>query len=217
MADWLLSTALASLRSLLGDTDTSKFVFRGNASPPPDGVTMRFFAGDSRLVPGTLDLLLSGLPVAPSGAVDPARGTFQLAPSGFAPAANAEIHCSYYYEWFTDAELTDFIGQALPVLNATDVTDTALPLQVRPVVLQFAAYYAYMYKAAEYASALSSVAPGGFTADRKTATPNWASLAKQSYDTAGKLLTLYNEGALRTAAPNFVLVTYRLPNYVPKS
>jgi hypothetical protein len=216
MADWTPSSALVTLRSLLGDTVTSKFVFRGNASPPPDGVTQRFFAGDSRLVANSLDVLVAGLPVAPSGVsgVDDLKGTFMLIP---APIAAAEIHCSYYYQWFTDDELNDFIGQGLTVLSAIDVTDTALPLEVRPVVLQYAAYFAYMYKAAEYASALSGVAPGGFTADRKTATPNWTSLAKLAYETATALLKVYNDGALNTARPTFAIVHFQLASYVPRS
>jgi hypothetical protein len=165
---------------------------------------------------------VAGVSASPSGTVDYDRGTFSIAPLGVsgvptAIARDVELQCSYYYQWFSDTDLLAFISQGLSVISASDVTDDTIPLEVRPVVLQYAAHFAYMYKAAEYASQLSAGAPGGYSLDRKTASPNWLALAKMAYDTAGKLLQLYNDRALNPVSPSFAFVRYCLPSYVPRS
>lgn len=214
MAAWDQSAAISSLRSLLGDNASDKFEFKADVFPTPDGVTKKFFVGQTRVVPNTLSVYVDGVPPvsgAPSGVVDidEETGTFDL---GTAPSGNIQVQASFNYQWFTDAELTEFLTSAGTMLNFESITDPALPIGVRAATLDFAVYYAYMKKAAEFADSLKATA-AGYEADQSKSGPNWRDLAKLAYEKARDKLKLYTENPLGQASPELRFVAFRLPNW----
>lgn len=214
MAAWDQSAAIATLRSLLGDNVSDKFEFKADVFPSVDGVTKKFFVGQTRVVPNSLSVYVDGNPAvsgAPSGvvAIDHETGTFDL---GVAPSGSVEVQASFRYQWFTDAELTDFLTAAGNLLNFETIDDPALPLGVRGAMLDFAAYYAYMKKAAEFADSLVATA-AGYEADQSKSGPNWRDLAKLAYEKARDKLKLYVENPLGAATPEVRFIAFRLANW----
>lgn len=210
MADWELSSARASLRSLLGDGPADHYEFRSAAYPPPDNVTKRFFAGQPRLVDGSLAVYVGSAAVSPSG-VDWAKGEFVL---NDAPSASVEVHASFYYQWFTDAELDAFIVTAAGLLNYDGITTVVIGL--RGAVLDYACYYAAMRKAAEYADAPVASAQG-YEANQARPSPNWRLLAKEYWESATAKIKLFVDNPAANAGPAMAWVSYKLARVQPPS
>jgi hypothetical protein len=217
---WDQTQAIARLRSALSDLPTDKFIFRQDVVPEPDGTAKVFFTGDTRLVSGSLQVFKDGV-LQVSGDFDSGvspnpdyeKGQFALTA---APPINSVVQASYNFQWWFDPELIDFLTNAANTLSIETAFDAALPMGARPVVLSFAAYYAYMYKAAEYADALV-VTSEGYQADRSKSHPNWRAMAQQAWETAQKQLELFASDPLKLGGPAIKLVHYRLPSLVPRS
>lgn len=210
MADWDVASAVASLRSLLGDGPTDKFEFKADVFPTPDGVTTRFFVGETRVYPGSLEVYQGTVLVTPVAPPEWVKGTFALTT---APSGNVELQASFYYQWFGDDDLNSFITQATHVLGFTGITDATLVAGIRPAVLQFAAYNAYMRKAAEHADSVVATAVG-YTADQSRSHPNWRELARTTLETARATLKLYVDNPLVISSrPVMQFVSFCLPSY----
>ena len=213
MAVWDVSAAISSLRSLLGDNTTDKFEFKVDVFPTPDGITRRFFGGQTRLVEHSLQVYinrqLAVTGVATSGVVeiDYEKGSFDL---GTAPSGHMNVQASFYYQWFRDAELLTFLTTAAN-MNGYEFIYTDFPIGVRGALLDFAAYYAYMKKAAEYADHLTASA-AGYTYDQGKSHPNWRELAKTALAAGKEKLKLFEEGLISNA-PSMAFVSYRLPRW----
>jgi hypothetical protein len=211
MADWALSSARASLRSLLGDGAADHYEFRSVAYPAPDGVTRRFFAGQPRLVEDSLAVYAGSVDVTPAASgVDWTKGEFLLAT---APSASVEVHASFYYQWFTDTELDEFLTAGAGLLNYDGVTTVVIGL--RGAVLDFACYYAAMRKAMEYADGPVASAQG-YQADQSRPSPNWRLLAKQFWDAASEKVKMFVENPASNAGPAMAFVSYRLGPDTPR-
>lgn len=208
MAAWDATTALSSLRSLLGDHATDKFEFKASCFPTPDGIVQKFFVGQTRVVDDTLEVFVGGVATAVSGTPDYDQGCFNLAsaPSG------VELQASFHYQWFTDAELGEFLTAAASLLGFETVSDSGLPVGVRASVLDFACYYAYMRKAAEWADSLTASA-AGYTADQSKSHPNWRALAETAMKNGQAKLKVYTDQPLATVTPAMKFVRYRLYPY----
>lgn len=211
MAAWVLSSAVSSLRRLLGDGTTDKFEFRVGGQPAPDGITTRFFVGQPRVVGASVQPFLNGAALYASGTLDADRGTLEV-PT--APAVSGTLEFSYYFQWFTDAELEEFLTQAAAVVRYESVADEGLPVALRPAVLDFACYYAFMRKAAEYAETLEASA-GGVSTTQKGSHPNWRSLAEAAFKNGKAKLELYAENPVGSAAPGMRFVSFELPRFQP--
>lgn len=215
MAAWDISAAISSLRSLLGDNSTDKFEFKTNVYPTPDNVTTRFFTGSTRLVSGSLQVYAAGTLVpsgAPSGIIDidTEKGSFELAR---APSGHIELQASFYYQWFKDTELTEFLTAAANMVGYETVTDGALPILARGALLDFACYYAYMKKAAEFAEFITASA-GGYTVDQGKAHPNWRSLAETALKAGKEKLDVAAEDPLGAGGtPQMRFITYRVQRW----
>ena len=215
MAAWEVSSAISSLRSLLGDNATDKFEFKVDVFPTPDSVTKRFFVGQTRVDADSLQVYVAGIQTvsgAPSGIVDldAAKGSFDL---GIAPSGSVSVQASFYYQWFTDPELIEFLTSAGTMLGFESIADAGLPVGVRAATLDFAAYYAYMKKAAEFADSLVATAVG-YTADQSKSGPNWKDLAKLAYEKGRDKLKLYAENPLASAiTPQMRFVTFSMPRW----
>ncbi len=214
MAAWDTNSALASLRSSLGDGVSDKFEYKTSVFPTPDSVTTQFFVGQTRVVPDTLRIFHQGVEVSPSGTPDYATGAFLYAPGSVAPSG--EVEASFYYQWFSDAELTSFINDAASIFGFETLDDGALPVRLRGAILDFAAYTAYMRKAAEYAETVEASAQG-YTFNRGKAGPNWKELAAASLKAAEDKVKLFVDNPAGNALPQLRFLAYRLRVYVPPS
>lgn len=207
MGSWAHASSVASLRSLLGDGASDKFEFRTTAVPAPDGVTRRFFLGRTRVVEGTAVVYensVSGAPV-----IDASLGSADFAD---APAPSGTVEASFYYQWFTDAELRQFLTLAANTLRYETADDVTLPPGLRPALLDFACYHAYMRKAAEYAEALSGSA-NGFSVDQGKAHPNWRTLATTAAAAGSEKVQQFADNPLGRKLPGLKFVTYRLERW----
>jgi hypothetical protein len=224
--DWLTSDAIAQLRSILGDGPTDKWEFKTNVFPTPDGVTTRFFVGQTRVVDASLQVYLAGVETSVSGTPTYATGEFDLAT---APGADDELQASFYYQWFLDSELAVFLDDAAQMLSLydsatsgfvtlldTSASSVSIAIGVRPSLLQFAAHNAYMRKAAETADSLQAGAPAGYSIDTNKRHPNWAGLAKMAIEQAKMKLEMYTDNPLNSKRALISTVAYRLPTYQPK-
>lgn len=216
MASWDLLSAVSSLRSLLGDNATDKAEYKADCQPSPDGVTKRFFVGQPRVVVGSLSVYLSGVEAAVSGTPDYPRGTFDLEA---APSGSIQVQASYNYQWFTDAELEEFLNAgAAAMLGFESVDDPNIVVMIRPALLDFACYYAYMRKAAEWADAVSASA-GGYSVDQSKGHPNWRTLAETALRSGWEKVKKFQEGGIVDAKSPAVRFSkaYTLPPYVPNT
>lgn len=215
MASWELTSAVSSLRSLLGDNAADKFEFKADCQPSPDGVTTRFFGGQRRMVADSLTVFRGGQRIAVSGTPDYDRGEFDLevAPSGTVP-----VQASYAYQWFTDAELEQFLSAGSLMVGYEVVTDSGLPLPLRPAVLDFSCYYAYLRKAAEWAESVTASA-GGYTVDQSKSHPNWRALAELALKAGQEKVKQYIDGGVADAkAPAVRFSTaYKVYPYIPNT
>lgn len=211
MADlWTPSTAIASLRRRLSDGPDDKYVHQMEVDPEPDGQQMVFAVPDSRLVVDSLVLTLDGA-TADYDEVDWAAGSFTLA----APDAGQKLRANYYFQWFTDEELTGFINDASQLLGYDSLEDVSLPLALRTPVLSYACYFAYMKKAAEAADSVTASAAGfSTTTDRQN--PNWLAMAKLAWENAEKEREVFNT-PLGAERPAMAWTSFRMPRYVPRS
>lgn len=214
MAAWDTTTAVSSLRSLLGDNAGDKAEFKADCQPAPDGVTKRFFAGQPRIVSGSLSVFLSGIETAVSGTPDYDRGTFDLAT---APSGSVQVQASYTYQWFTDAELSTFLTQGATMVGYESVSDALLPIGLRPALLDFSAYYAYMRMAAIWAESVTASA-GGYTVDQSKSHPNWRALAEMALRAGQEKVKLFNEAPGDTKSPSVAFSKcYKVDPYIPST
>lgn len=207
---WTLSDAIVSLRRRLSDGADDKYVHQMEVDPEPDGIQTTFAVPDSRLVADSLELTLEGSPVTPD-TVDHPAGRFTLA----APDANQKLRASYYFQWFTDAELEDFLGQASNMVGYDGVEDESLPFGLRPATLTYACYFACMKKAAEAADSVSASA-GGFSTDTNRQHPNWLAMARLYWDNAQREEESFAE-PVGAEKPAMAFVSYKLYRYVPRT
>jgi len=223
--DWLTSDAITQLRSILGDGPADKWEFKVNAFPTPDGVTTRFFVGQTRVVADTLQVYLAGVATAVSGTPLWSTGEFDLAT---APGADDELQASFFYQWFLDRELAVFLDDAAQMLSLydsatsgfvalvdTEASSVSIEIGIRPSLLQFAAHSAYMRKAAETADSLQAGAPAGYSIDTSKRHPNWAGLAKMALEQAKAKLEMYTDNPLNSQRALVRAVAYKLRNYQP--
>lgn len=192
----------------MGDGTSDKYEFKALAVPPPDDITTRFNSGRSRIVEGSLTVYVQGVETAPTGTVDYEHGTFDLPE---APPKGAEICSSFAYQWFKDAELTEFLLNGIGLLGLEDIAGVAVGL--RPVALDFACGFAYMRKAAEYAESVTASAGGG-DVDQSRISPNWLALANTSFKAGADKLEIYKR---TPAGAQIRFLTFKLPTYVPQS
>lgn len=204
----------------MNDRTTDKRQHLMPTEPLPDGVSTNFAVPDTRLVSGTIDVFLDGerLDLAEYSGTESeyihltdGRVVFDDP-----PAENAQLRVSYYFQWFDDEELEEFLNSGCKLVGAADPTDDVLPQAAQPPVLSLAAYYAYMKMAANSAQALSGGA-AGFTADNSKEHPNWMAMAQLAWDTAQKELEMAGKDPISSVKPAMRFVTFALPRYVPRS
>jgi len=140
---WTGVDARDQLRRLISDGPTDRRAFQKKIFGAVDGANSAYKAFETRLVSGTVVVYVDGVSVAVAED-DLIAGEFSILP---APIAGATVRASYYWQYFLDAELDQFIeygalkcGLSIPVSDTivTIVTDS-----LRPPVVHYAASDAF--------------------------------------------------------------------------
>lgn len=217
---WTAAAARQQLRFLLSDGDTDKLAHRkavfglqddgnllfktlefrrvstlvGKADPDPQGV----FVNNARVSVGLDDV---------------ASGQFQLD----APPSNGdEVRATYYYQWFTDAELDFFIVDASRFVQSTEDC-TTIPMGLRQAALQYAAYDAYQKLASRWAQKQSDVyrVEDSLKEDSERGNP-FLALAKDCRKCAMDLRDDYYQKQGQALNPAYGSIPGRIREVVPK-
>lgn len=156
-------TAILALRNLIHDGPTDKRAINKKVLGVMDGVNQIFTTFENRRltdfkVPSfPLGVYVDGLPIAGASVLqdDLESGVFQLDTSVL-PGNRQALTASYYYQWFTDSDLSQFLEDACEWLgfgrsyqNVTDGLNAAL--------LRFAAQESYEKAAMRYSTRMSEV------------------------------------------------------------
>lgn len=160
MSAW--STATTDLRILISDNDTDRYAYRKKCFGEVDSINLSFKTLEFRRVTSftntitsaaPLGVYVSGTRVATASITsdDTATGEFILVA---APTGNQNVEATYYYRWFIDAEITQFLTAASEWLGFT--TDyTLIPEGLRPSAKYYAAQEAMHKMAARWVERMS--------------------------------------------------------------
>lgn len=137
-------TAVAELRSLLNDEGNDRLRYRKRCLGRTNGTNTKFQTLEFMRV---TDLSSAAAPlgvfvndVAVSVTADnKVVGEFTLAAP---PTINTEVSATYYYQWFEDSELTNFLNEASEWLGFSNDFNGIEP-GLQPSALQFAASLAF--------------------------------------------------------------------------
>lgn len=209
---WTVSDARDRFRICIGDGLADHYEHKSEVTPTADGLHDQFFVGRTRLVEPTVRCFLNGVELDDEFEVDPVPGLITVLtptpPSGV-------VLASYYWQWFTDAEIDVFLQDAANALGFTGVDDATLPVALQSVIMDWGAAVAYTRKAAEWAEALQASTPDGYSLDTGKAHPNWAKLAQDAMKRGKDKLDAYLESPLAFSKPEMRLTSFRLPVYIP--
>jgi hypothetical protein len=213
------------LRTRLSDSATDKYIHLSPVDPEPNGISRQFAVPDTRLVTGSVKVFLDNEELTlvewdPPYDPDPEPTEYVMLDSGRivleAPDTGAILKVSYYFQWFTDEDLTEFLNNAARLLGNESAEADSLTVTMRTPVLSFAAHYAYLKMAANAAQALQAGA-GGFTADNTAEHPNWMALAKLAWETGQAELEVVGQNPSTVGRPALAFVNYAMSRYVPRS
>lgn len=151
------TTALTDLRTELQDNADNKYALRKNVFGSPDGTLVEFATIEGRYVPASLVVY-----AAPPGGGTPSvvtvsdttgweQGIFRLQA---APQPRQLITASYYWQYFTDTEITNFLKTAASRVGITDYTTTPVDGLER-VVLNYACAAAYRFLSSQWIRKIS--------------------------------------------------------------
>lgn len=147
------AAALTALRQFLNDGPTDRPVKSKQIIGPANGVNKVFFTWEDRLITGTVSTIVNDTVIAEGAnlAVNQALGQLTYL---VAPPPSAAIVASYFFQYFTDAELTSALTAGLgQISDATLVTN--VPNGLQQAVLCFAGYFAYYKQAMRWAQRMS--------------------------------------------------------------
>lgn len=137
----LYTTAINDLRTLLGDTCYSKRASKKGVVGQIDGVNVDFVTYDKRVIPETFQVYLDNSLVQVV-AFDPISGEFVLQT---APLENSKLKSSYYFNWWLDADIVDFLNKGAQACSLFDPSCPEFsyeeaPPGLRQPMLYFAAH-----------------------------------------------------------------------------
>lgn len=207
------AAAITALRSLIKDNPTDKICSMKAVLGEINGLNQIFKTFEYRRVTNFSatgiafpeGLYVNGTAMAASGILqdDIQSGAFQLQLA--VPLANRDsLRATYYYQWFTDAELDSFL------LNASDWLGLGpnymnLPDGLNASAMRFAAQEAYLAAAMKYSTRMSEVykledAP---SEEILKAMEAFREMADSFMDQASKMRDDYYTRQGQSLAPNF--------------
>lgn len=217
MAAW--TTAIADVRKIISDGPTDKLCYRKKVIGEVNGANLTFKTFEMRRIS---DLVA---PISPAGVFDDAGVAIPVssddATSGqfvvtTAPINGTSVVATYYYQWFTDDELSEFLTDASEWIgNGTDYSTIGEGL--RPGAKEFAAHKAYQKLVSKMAVQLAETyqlydAPDGKRFDPVAA---YMKISKDKFDLATKLRDDFYTRKGQALAPRSVSIPGRVRDVPP--
>lgn len=219
-----MTEATTDLRTLLSDGSNDKIVFRKKCFGTVDGVNLEYKTFETRRSTNFttsvahFGVYLGGVRQTPGIQInfdDPTSGqfTFATAPTD----TGVSVEATYYYQWFLDPELQQFITSGLRWLNVgTDPTQ--LPDGLIPAALHYAGQESYHKLAVRWSVRMSEMYLLEDSPDPKVLGIA-DSYRKIAADFTKKAVTLrddYYKRSGQALAPNFGSIAGRVRDYVPR-
>lgn len=139
------ANAITEFRQVMADTDLHKHSFQKKVLGRKDGDNTKFITFDKRVIEDTFTVQVDGVDVTFT-MDDPVKGTFTV---NEAPASNQELTASYYWQWWLDEEIKNFLNKGAE--STGQFTDTIpdnsyLKIQagLRSAAMLYGAYWATM-------------------------------------------------------------------------
>lgn len=189
MIPW--TTAIADCRMTLSDGDTDKLAYRKKVIGIQDGSNLTFKTFEARRISNLV------VAVSPAGVFldnaaaavaseDRESGEFTL--STPAPTDGQSLVATYYYRWFIDTELTEFLKSASNWAGFGD-DYTLVPDAFQPAVKEYVAFLGYQKLVAKMSVNLAETYQLYDAPDEKRFDPvaMYMKISKQKFDLAVNL------------------------------
>lgn len=189
MIPW--TTAIADCRMTLSDGDTDKLAYRKKVIGIQDGSNLTFKTFEARRISNLV------VAVSPAGVFldnaaaavaseDQESGEFTL--STPAPTDGQSLVATYYYRWFIDTELTEFLKSASNWAGFGD-DYTLVPDAFQPAVKEYVAFLGYQKLVAKMSVNLAETYQLYDAPDEKRFDPvaMYMKISKQKFDLAVNL------------------------------
>lgn len=218
------AAAVLALRNLIHDGPTDKRAINKKVIGVMDGTNSTFTTFENRRLGSftapvfPLGVYVGGV-LVPGNKVtqdDPASGAFQLDPTVL-PNNRQALTASYYYQWFLDVDLEQFLGDASSWLGL-GATYTGIPDGLNAACLRFAAQEAYEKAAMRYTTRMSEAfqledAP---SEDVLKSVDAFKSMASDFMEKAETMRDDYYERQGQAKAPNFSFALGSVRDPVPR-
>lgn len=209
-----LATAVAETRAFLNDGPQDKPVKRKQLIGNVNGVNTQFQTWEDRLVPGSM-LVFVDFTQVPATEIDDVQGVIQLAT---APAPGQVVRGRYYYQFFLDPELQEFVQRGASMITDTeDVTSIAPGL--KSACMNFAGFFAFRKQAIRWAHRMSDrfLLEEEPLVQEPIARPNHFEQLAQKFLDEGRVLRddFYRRDS-RSLAPAFAMFKARVPPIAPR-
>lgn len=203
------TNAVTELRRILADGDTDKRVILKKCIGKSDGVNKQFITFEMRrLTDFTTALFPFGVYVdgvsVPVTLDDTTSGVFELTT---APAVNKSVEASYYSQWFTSDQLTQFLNDASLFCRSSDDFNN-IDVNLRHAALKYASSEAYQYLSLYWSrqTAESFKLNDAIEKDRYNLIKSYADMSKTYREEAEKIRDDYYQRGGRQKQPLWGLV-----------
>ena len=190
-------TLIDDLRMRIQDGPTNKLaVHKPALQGDIDGSNKIFILLEPRYVAASLKAYLNSASVTAT-ALDNLSGMVELATA----PASGKLTFSYFWQYFLDTELDLFLRQGAGNVGMTDYTLADVSLQ--PVIVEYAASYAYLFLATEWVRSMSEKIQLS-DAPQQTGIPvpnHFLQLKKDAWNTAEGMKKEYYTGQQRRNVP----------------
>lgn len=186
---WL--TAVGDCRKTLSDGPTDKLAYRKKVIGQQDGLNLTFKTFEARRISslvtpaGPAGVFLNNA-LVPVTSEDLDSGEFVL--TAPAPTDGDQFVASYYYQWFLDSELQEFLASASVWAGFSD-DYTLIPDTFRPAVKEYVAFQGYQKLVSKMSVQLAETYQLYDAPDEKRFNPvtMYMNISKQKFDLATKL------------------------------
>ena len=205
---------IESLRIAGEDAETSNRAFNESPVGAVNGTNTHFRLANRNIVPGSV-LISDSTGVWRENAA--AYGFVEDDVNGMitfntAPVLNTILTADYYWQWFTDTDMSEFINEAAQNLGYTD--PTAVPQLQVTSLLKYALNVLLLRKAQAYTRKFSS-SSGGISQEVAAVANQFQEEAKQAFDEGVKLMNNYYTRSGARQAPASGTTTYKVDPFTP--
>lgn len=134
------TAAITELRQILADTSVNKVATKKKLIGDIDGVNTTFVTYDKRFIASTLKIFVAGVLLTSTEftVVDAISGEIELIT---APQINDKVVATYYWQFWIDDEIKNFLNKGAETISEVDITDPDQAYLLIPAGLKKAALY----------------------------------------------------------------------------